>query len=195
MKFKKNIAAGAAAGALLLSQVGVVAAADMGTIQTTGNRSKNIIEIMRQHKSYSSQSNDSSVKNDISVSINTGENSASKNTGDGEVQSGAASVGIFVGNAGNTNQMTADDCGCPEEDTDSLIEETGNKSYNKIRVQSSFWEKFMQRNRSRVSNDFDVDVETGDNNTDKNTGNGSTTSEDAEVVIEVVNEADMNSSS
>lgn len=192
MKWNTKLAAGAAAGAMFLSQVGVVAAADSYSIMKTGNRSRNVVEVMKKYASSIYQTNETHVDNNISVEINTGENESNHNTGDGEANSGAATMTVFVSNSGNVNVASTDDCGCVEDDADVVVEETGNRSYNRVSIHNMTLKERIQQNRERIDNDIRAKIKTGENEANGNTGNGSTTSEDADVVIEVVNEGGSN---
>lgn len=192
MRFIKQGLALAGSLAILGSNVGMVGAADSALISGTGFASKNLIKINKSQGSSTSQNNFSSVKNYVSVGVNTGGNKANQNTGDGSVTSGAASVGVVIGNSGNTNTAPASNCGCEPDDTEATIEDTGALSFNKVKVSSSSWNSQTQKNKSWIVNSAAIDAQTGNNKANQNTGNGTVTSSDAEVVVQVANEGGTN---
>ena len=100
---------------------------------TTGADSDNTAEVAVENDLTILQQNDLRITNNITVSSNTGENSASKNTGDGSVSSGDASAGASVSNVGNTNTLSLTG-GMGGDSMDASNSTTGAESDNDAKV-------------------------------------------------------------
>ncbi len=177
---------------MLLANTGVVFGADL-KISKTGANSVNLVSVSNKTVTSVVQSNKSNVVNSVSVVQNTGDNSASKNTGKGMVVSGNAAAMVLIANGGSSNELThhGDDCGCVEAPSSS-VSNTGYKSVNKVSVSTLNLKSTIQSNISNRLNKVGVLQNTGDNDADKNTGSGVVVSGDTDVVVELLNEADSN---
>src|SRR3990170_1156478 len=93
------IAASCLAGLFLTS---VVLATDASN-SNTGADSTNNASVSIQNNTTINSTNNATITNNISVSANTGSNSATQNTGDGAVSSGDITGSISIENTGNVN--------------------------------------------------------------------------------------------
>jgi hypothetical protein len=158
---------------------------------TTGAESDNNATVSVNNDASILQQNTLTVKNNISVSSNTGGNTASKNTGDGTVSSGDASAGASVSNVGNTNALSVSG-GMGGDPTSASNSTTGAESHNDAKVDVNNNIDLTQKNDANVNNNVDIKAETGNNSADKNTGDGSVTSGDADVDVMVKNDLNKN---
>lgn len=162
-------------------------------IDTTGAKSKNSILIKNTCINNVKQSNKSEVANQVMVDLNTGSNSASKNTGSGTVVTGDASAVVLVHNSGNSNELESNNCCCEQSTKSSFkVSNTGYKSSNVASVVSSSKTTKLQKNVSAKLNAVGVMLNTGLNKTDKNTGDGESETGSTEVLVEIHNEGDSN---
>ena len=114
------------------------------TISGNGADSYNKVKISKAEKKKARkarkaarQKNKNKIKNMISVSQNTGQNSADKNTGGGNVDltSGDATATVKVTNKTTGNTATGDNCGCVEDDSLTIkVKDNGADSTNKVYV-------------------------------------------------------------
>lgn len=165
-------------------------------IKNNGADSFNKIKFSQRSFSSFKQSNKSFVHNSVGIVTNTGGNEANKNTGDGDttVKSGKATTNVTITNEGDTNVAIPDDCGCPDTDGDVVIKGNGDDSENKVEIHTSNSSWQSQSNFSVVHNSVGVSTNTGDNEANKNTGDGtnSVTSGNAETTVSITNHGDTN---
>ena len=141
------------------------------------------------------QSNTSAVVNQVMIEQNTGNNTASKNTGDGSVTTGDASAAVTIDNAGNSNELTGNDCCCEQltaGSTKTVVTNTGYNSTNVAKAKTVTKSSKKQKNVSNKLNGVLVGQDTGSNKTNKNPGNGGTDTGMTDVLVEVHNEGDSN---
>lgn len=193
---KLNIAVASGLLSVLMPVSMVFATSDGSsvTIDTTGANSYNKASVKNVCMTSVSQSNKSSVVNQIMVEQNTGGNTANKNTGDGSVKTGDATVAIAIDNAGNSNELEGGDCCCEQasQSTTVSVMNTGYKSTNKTTVKNVTKTSKKQKNVSSKLNAVGVGQNTGSNASDKNTGSGEVDTGSTDVVVEVHNEGDSN---
>ena len=176
---------------VLLSTSSAMAAVSVH-MTNTGADSNNSAEVSIE-KSYSvHQSNRSRVVNDISVRSNTGKNTANKNTGNGFIDTGDVFTGIAVNNSGNSNIMSLDDCGCEDPEVEVTLTETGFDSRNRAEAWLSNHFDRSQRNFEYFRNAIHAGGQTGQNESDSNTGDGESFSGTVETIVEVMTEGGFN---
>lgn len=144
-----------------------------------------------------SSNNTANISNNISVTANTGDNSASKNTGDGSVSTGDISGGIYISNDvnGNTLNSIGFDCGglCSLYlDIDVSNSNTGADSNNEANVDINNDVDITQNNNLNIDNNVTADLNTGGNDADKNTGDGSVKTGDINFDINIDNSGNEN---
>ncbi len=143
------------------------------------------------------QNNDANINNNINVNANTGGNSASKNTGDGSVNTGDINGSITIHNNVNGNSLNSlgFDCdGICVVDLDISVSNTntGADSDNEasVNVENDF--DITQDNDLDIDNKVKADLDTGNNDADKNTGDGSVNTGDINFDISITNEGNEN---
>jgi hypothetical protein len=137
-------------------------------------------------------SNTASVKNDVEVDSETGENDADYNTGGGEVRSGDAWSRLVIGNHVNDN-LTSIMGGAGNGHNHADNETTGPFSNNTVSLKNNLIGRVANINDMQVKNYVDVDAETGDNSANKTTLGGEVASGDAFAGVGVDTEGNINS--
>jgi len=135
----------------------------------------------------------------------SGHNTANKNTGNGEVISGDANVGLTVVNVANTNiagVKTSEYDIYDDHKGDIVVdlgggqsasnEKTGADSSNQANTDSNTSLTIVNNNDAKVANDLVINATTGHNTADKNTGDGTVKTGDVNVVANVVNVVNNN---
>ena len=108
------------------------------TMNNTGPYSKNRVRIERGITTKVNNIQGALVVNKIKNENNTGGNSATLNTNvTGTGGTGNATSNTTVDNNINTALTVIDGCGCPEEDTDVSLSNTGPYSKNKVYINDS----------------------------------------------------------
>lgn len=194
-KFTKRMVSALSAGAMLLSLSSPVMAAT--TLEITGNGadSTSTVKLENTGATYVAQDNTAVVTNDIHTSSNTGENTASKNTGGGvTVMTGDASTDVKVANVLNTNTASVN-C-CSAQGVDVLVSGNGADTANKVEVATGKDISVYQDNLATVKNDVSAKTETGDNSAYKNTGGDVVVvTGDAKTSVDIATTANSNSAS
>jgi hypothetical protein len=179
---------------LLLVAAPAFASTDI-EIKDNGADSDNDVKVEQSQSTEVKQENESAVSNVVGLTINTGGNTASKNTGgDSKITSGDVEAGVAIHTQVNGNEAMVDSC-CDEE-SDANIDITGNgaKSDSKVETKKESKTKLKQLNDAQVGNVVGAYLETGDNEASKNTNGDSTIkSGDIEAGIEILTEGNANS--
>lgn len=181
--------------ALLSSSfVGVVSASVTGTglNNTTGADSENNVSVDLDQSTYVDQTNNGVVVNNIDLNSNTGDNTASKNTGEGSVKTGDVNTGVGISNSLNSNAADIDACGGCNFDLYVGNEKTGADSDNQANIKVKKDTVLEQHNSAFIVNDVKHDLNTGGNKANKNTGMGDISTGDADSVTLVDTSANDN---
>jgi len=153
--------------------------------------------------------NDFDANNDAYINVDSGHNSADKNTGDGEIVAGDADLVLTALNVGNNvgvgtqvfnvyDDQTGDliinfddvsgiPLGTTCGDADASNDTTGESSDNDASTTCTSQNTILIDNDGNIVNDYYLSADTGHNSTDKNTGDGSILTGDANVVLNVIN--------
>ena len=194
-------------------------------VSGNGSDSNNTVNFTQNNTTNVTQDNTAKISNDIDVDADTGKNDASKNTGgDVEILTGNADADVDVSNLANFNWADVDSCGCILDGT-VKIAGNGAKSDNEANVGLASVTGVAQDNdyscgyghrggdvnssfrggkhKSTPCNDVNVDLDTGKNDANGNTGDPggdpsvTTGNAEADVVVEttansnVVGDADF----
>lgn len=157
---------------------------------TTGADSDNRVYIDVEKESEIKIDNDADINNCIEVKSKTGDNEASKNTGDGSVETGDATADFDILTKANTASLESTS-GEGDVSIDAQNYRTGYDSDNKIDVDLEMEKNINVDNNLNVDNNIDVRAETGDNEASKNTGDGSVNSGDINVSGSIENIGNM----
>ena len=169
-KLRNKVLAALSAGAMLLSVVSPVLAAET-TLEISGNGSDSdsTINLGQSNTTAVVQSNNANVTNDVVANADSGHNDANRNTGgDVTVDTGDAKTDVKVSNSLNSNTASVDCCGA--NDTSVLISGNGDKSDNDVNLTESSKTEVYQDNKAYVKNDIDADANSGKNDANRNTG-------------------------
>jgi hypothetical protein len=148
-----------------------------------GSDSDNEIKLKLASSTYLDQSNNAYIKNDVDVDANTGKNDANDNTGgDVMIETGDVDTEVEIDNMVNFNAADVD-CVCLLSDLLAKIAGNGSDSDNKIRAELAEelavfqdncgrgeWTVWQRGGKCGVTNDVDVDGDTGKNDANDNTG-------------------------
>ena len=168
---KLIVRAGAAAStiALIASSFLAPVLADEIVISGNGSNSDNTANVAVSNTTTVTQTNYANISNDVDVDANTGKNDANDNTGgDVDITTGNASANVGVSNTANSN--IADVNGCCPGDLEVNITDNGTYSDNDANVALQNTTTVDQDNTAYIKNDVDVDLNTGKNDANDNTG-------------------------
>ena len=181
-----------------------------------GSNSNNSGQVTSENNTDITQVNVADVENNILIEADTGNNSASRNTGgDSIIETGDANIVANLINFLNNNitgtaqflvgvvnifgtlqgdiiveAPTSCDCG-----SSTLAQNSGNgsDSTNNAEINLDNNTEILQNNNATINNNINIDATTGGNNTSKNTGGNSTISTGgADVSASVINVANNN---
>ncbi|MDP2671264.1 MAG: hypothetical protein Q8P13_02265 [bacterium] len=152
--------------------------------------------------------NDLDVQNLTTLTANSGDNTADKNTGDGSVVTGDADLTLTAINVGNNVNVGAQVFNVMDDQSGDLIlnfddlqvlqtaagtgqassnDTTGAESSNTASATSNTSNTYFIDNNGNLVNSTTLDANTGDNSASKNTGDGTITTGDANVAVNVIN--------
>lgn len=180
---------------LLATSFATIASAEVSGAagnNTTGADSTNNATITVDQSNFVEQHNSGKVVNEIKLNANTGGNSASKNTGVGDVSTGDIATGVGVTNTLNRNVANVSPCGGCDLDIVASNVKTGADSKNDADVTVEKENVLQQSNNAFIHNNIDQNLNTGDNKANKNTGMGSVSTGDVEALSVVNNRANQN---
>jgi hypothetical protein len=165
---------------------------NLGSNNVTGPYSDNNVGIQNEFDARVYNSNTSYVRNDVKTTAETGDNSASTNTGPGEIQTGNAllntSVGTHVGDSLTNIQAGVGGAG----GNAGWNGTTGPFSENSTTLNNSADVTVNNVNDSVVKNDVFAGAETGRNRASTNTLGGSIATGGAGAGVGVNTEAGIN---
>ena len=171
--FKKQLAVGIATAAALVHAglvLPVFATGITVNISGNGSGSTNNVTYTQTNNNTVNQTNNTTVTNTVNATSDTGGNDANDNTGgDEEIGTGDATTHVTVNTATGTNNATVDSCGCPDQVTVNVTD-NGHDSDNAVAYTTSNTNFVTQINTATVTNNIDVEAETGDNDANDNTG-------------------------
>ncbi|MCH8821150.1 hypothetical protein IID23_01345 [Patescibacteria group bacterium] len=153
--------------------------------------------------------NNLNADNTAYVNVDSGKNSADKNTGDGEVVAGDADIVLTALNVGNNTGVGTQVFNVYDDQTGDLIIDfdnvsslplgtvcgdgsatnttTGSDSNNDATTVCTTQNTILIDNNGNIINDYYLSADTGNNSADKNTGDGSVTTGDVNIVLNVIN--------
>lgn len=173
-KLQRKAAAFLATSALLLSSFAPAAfAAGTTNLTISGNGAdtNNTVNSNVTDTNTVVQNNTATVTNSVTVSGNTGSNTADKNTGgDVSIQTGDATARVSIGTTANLNRVVAPDCNCGDSTLNATIKGNGADSTNHINTNDTHTNSVFQNNDATVTNAVTTDLTTGNNTASKNTG-------------------------
>lgn len=151
--------------------------------------------------------NDTDFNNLVMFDADSGDNSASYNTGNGTVETGDAEIILTAINAANNVNVNYEVFNVYDDQTGDIIidfdslggspfvvgglgssnDSTGADSNNTSTTDANNTTQILIDNNGNIVNNYYLDANSGDNTTDKNTGDGSVTTGDANVVFNLIN--------
>ncbi|EKD62297.1 MAG: hypothetical protein ACD_52C00239G0001, partial [uncultured bacterium] len=170
MNYKKALVSAAAGVSLLLNAAMPAFAGTSLIITGNGDNSNNEAEIEIEQKTSVTQTNDTTIKNDVDAVANSGGNTASRNTGGTvTVDTGDAKTDVKVSNVANNNEAQVDCC-MSNNDVEVLIEGNGADTKNEAELEIEAEVELYQTNTAKIDNDVDANADSGSNKADRNTG-------------------------
>lgn len=140
-------------------------------ISGNGAYSNNTVNLNQTTVTDVRQKNDARVNNDVDIDADTGDNDANSNTGgDTYIVTGNAHVGVDVSTAANSNSAHVGNNSGSDSNLSLRLLGNGAYSQNWIKADLAKVTQLHQNNTANVTNDVEVDAETGDNDANFNTG-------------------------
>lgn len=162
--------------------VGTPVSAEELIISGNGDGSRNTITINTSSQTTVEQTNNATVTNDVASTANTGENSASSNSGgDVAITAGDIFLQTSIENSANISSVQAG-C-CPLGDVSMTIEGNGANSQNVIDTtkESSTTVTIIQI--ANIANNVATNANTGGNSANSNSGGGNITIDTGSITI------------
>ncbi|MBI4032457.1 hypothetical protein HY374_01995 [Candidatus Berkelbacteria bacterium] len=133
--------------------------------------------------------NDAEITNDFTMDITTGGNDTNRNTTVGDVSTGDVDMNIEVENAANQSMadMTWPSMGSSDVDADFSNETTGADSTNTNTATITDTRTVTVTNTATVDNDLDLTVDSGGNDTNRNTTVGDVSTGDVSIDFSFTN--------
>jgi hypothetical protein len=173
----------------------------------TGSGSDNNSATSANNSNNTGISNKADINNLVGFGANSGNNSASKNTGSGNVASGDADVALTAINTANNVGVGLETFNVYDDQTGDIVIDyskipllnsasgnqsssnttTGADSNNNASTTANNGNTLLIDNNGNVINNYDINANTGENSADKNTGDGSVTTGDANVAFNLIN--------
>lgn len=190
-KLALKIGAGTVSAALFMSMfVGSAFASTTLTIEGNGAGSDNTIKAKQKCTTEVTQISKTNVKFNVNAKSNTGGNSISNTTGDGDVSidtgDATTTVGLVVTGGGNT--ATTPECCCADE-AGSLtvdVKDNGAGTTNEVVTKKKSKISVEQKSKTKVKARVRAKAKTGNNEIVDTTGDGAVEVKTGEATIEVV---------
>lgn len=157
--------------------------------EDTGENSYNMTVIKAENKLKVKVKSDTKIDNNINAKLNTGENQANRNDGDGMVTTGSVSFDSLVTNkVNNPWTIGVEAMCCPFGGDISVInEDTGEKSENESAVSIKNDVKIGVKNKTDINNNIKLAANTGNNEASRNDGDGVITTGDISATLALTN--------
>lgn len=188
-------------------QIGCLGGGGSAENSTTGSDSTNDASSSTENNTDIYVDNDLDVQNIALLTADSGDNSASRNTGDGTVVSGDADLTLTALNVGNNVNVGVQTFNIMDDQTGDLVlnfddleylqtasgsagasnDTTGAGSTNNATTTNSNNNLIVINNDGTIANDYVLTADTGNNDANRNTGDGSVTTGDANVAVNVIN--------
>jgi hypothetical protein len=152
------------------------AAADDTPEQTTvvtnnGAESNNNVTATKSDTTQVSSNNNATVHNDVHTTSDTGNNSASFNTGGSQkIITGNANTATEIKNTANTSVVSSNGCNCENSSSSTTVTGNGAGSQNTVTNSNTSQTNVAITNNAQITNNVSVNANTGNNNADFNTG-------------------------
>lgn len=191
---KKKLLRLAAASVLGLSLTTGVAAANSGSIDTTGPDSDNEIRVRHNRDVRVDNNNDIDVDNDVDQDARTGDADVRRNTRGGDAESGTAvndtllRARFNVNNSSSTNGLGGDN---GNSSFRANIENTGPDSDNFVEYDNDVDIDIDNDNDISIDNRVDQNARSGDARVERNTSGGDARSGDASNINTTEVEVDV----
>jgi hypothetical protein len=149
----------------------------------TGADSNNVATIDNHQSTDWTINNNLNYQQSLNVKANTGKNTADKNTGSGDIQTGNINAKESTTVLGNITNFALNGSSDPGSDISAGNSDTGFGSNNNAIVKMFGKLKMFIQNSANVVKNFAFDLNTGKNSSDKNTLNGTVTTGDIQVQL------------
>lgn len=150
------------------------------TNDTTGADSDNTNTVTIDNSGEKTVENDADIDNDINVDANTGGNTQNSNTTAGDLETGNVDVDTEIVNVANTGTCCPNG-GDTEVSADLTNETTGYNSENHNTVEVINDGDQTVENDADITNELDVDADTGNNEQNMNTTGGDVDTGDVSI--------------
>lgn len=157
-------------------------------ISGNGSESNNTITAQVETEVQVVQENNASVENNVDIDSNTGENTASDNSGNVSIQTGDTNNDIGIENELNTSQVEVECCG---DDQTLEISGNGESSNSSINSQIGINTTIVSTQNADIKNNINGTTNTGNNSANGNDGDVSIKTGDINVEGDVKNVANL----
>ncbi len=156
-------------------------------IVDNGASSQNSVNITQSSTNSVSETNNSQINNQIDVSSNPGQNTASSNSSPSvtQIHTGDIKANLDVNNHLNTNSSSVSEC-C-DLGTQINVSNNGENSSNTINIDNSSINDNKINNYAQVNNQIEINASTGKNTADDNNGTTHIKSGDISINASLVN--------
>lgn len=144
--------------------------ADELVVSGNGEGSSNQVSISSSNTSTTQQTNTADVQNNSTIDANTGNNTASDNSGDTTVQTGSVAIGSTIENSLNASGI---DTPCCPSDVNANIANNGSDSTNLIDFSYTTETSTSVYQNTTIANTIYGSANTGGNSANDNGGNTS----------------------
>lgn len=160
-------------------------------ITGNGDGSSNDVSVNQSHEANVTQDNNAEVTNDINATANTGDNTASDNTGtDTTITTGDVSAQTSVANNLNASIANVDNC-CDGSDYTAEISGNGSDSNNTLNHSVTTTTNIDVNQQAIITNNITGTAITGNNTANDNNGNVSIQTGDITVTEKLKNNTNL----
>lgn len=152
----------------------------------TGADSSNETSAELENKVEIKNQNKTNISNNLLLDLSTGENTANSNTGNGSVSSGDIGADVTLKNEVSgiaSSHISIDENGNITVSNSN----TGANSENEAEAEIKNKIEITNKNHTDITNKTKLNLNTGGNEADSNTGNGSVESGDINVGVKLIN--------
>lgn len=189
----KVLTASAAAGMSVLL-IGTAAIASTASNTNTGADSTNNAEVSVQNNTQITSNNNANITNNLNIYANTGKNEANKNVGGVSIQTGDITGSVNISNNANGADVLNSNTNlvCCDTSQSANNEKTGADWENKAKVKVKNNLNINVSNNVDLVNNVDADLNTGENEANKNTGDVTIGTGDINFEVNIDNKVNSN---
>lgn len=160
------------------------------TVSGNGDESVNTAAVEQTQAVTVTQTNDTTVNNEVATNANTGGNTVESNAGQTTVETGTVTNNVSLNHDLNTNAVIEDNC-CAQGNTNLVISGNGVGSENTVNAATGNSITVSTVNTATVINSISGSMVTGNNQVNNTQGEVTVITGDIGVSINLVNQANQ----